>query len=396
VDVRVEATAVRLLFLKHSLTWPRVRGHDVHTYSIMKALELMGHELNLFTVERPDPTALAGLPTISTLSADVAQNGVHVKLSRLQDRFRSYWGVSTQDVSAFAASVEQWRPDAVIASGPEVLPYLAAADGVYRVWYAADDLCWQHLTQVRNLTADARFNLKAAAVNALYERSFAGTIDCAWAVSAIDARALRWIGGFRRVDVVPNGVDTDHFQPRQEVESPDSAIFWGNLAFEPNVRAILWFSSQVWPIVRQRRPGAVLTVAGFSPSPLLLNLSGRDGINVVGAVDDLGAIVAKHAVAVMPFQSGSGLKNKMLEAAALARPTVCSRAAINGLCGAVQEAFILAERPQEWAAQLETLWDDADARAALGRRARIWVETNHTWDRAAQRALDSLAAGSER
>jgi glycosyltransferase involved in cell wall biosynthesis len=247
---------VRLLFLKHSLNWPRVRGHDVHTYSMMRALGLMGHELNLFTVERPHPTALSGLATMSTLSSEVAENGAHVTLTRLQDRFRSYWGVSTQDVSAFAATVEQWRPDAVVASGPEVLPYLPVAGEVRRVWYAADDLCWQHLTQVRNLTADAWVNLQAAAVNALYERSFARSIDCAWAVSAVDARAMRWIGGFRRVDVVPNGVDTDHFRPRRDVEYPDSAVFWGNLAFEPNVRAIQWFSSQVWPIVRKRRPAA--------------------------------------------------------------------------------------------------------------------------------------------
>jgi hypothetical protein len=38
---------MRLLFVKHSLAWPRSSGHDVHTFHMMKACGEMGHDVFL-------------------------------------------------------------------------------------------------------------------------------------------------------------------------------------------------------------------------------------------------------------------------------------------------------------------------------------------------------------
>ena len=381
----------RLLFLKHSLQWPRVRGHDVHTYALMKALGDMGHELNLFTVERPADAALAGLRTRSTVSSEVAERGEPVPLPWLQERFRSYWGVEGEDLTAFGALARQWQPDVIVATGPEALPYLAVSPrSSCRVWYAADDLSWQHLVQVRSLGRDAWANLRMAVINAAYERTFSRSFDRAWVVSDVDARAMHLIGGARRVDVIPNGVDTDYFRPRQQPGRPNSAIFWGNMSFEPNVRAVEWFCSTVWPIIRQRRPTARLSIAGSSPSQAVRHLSGKHGVEVLGQLEDIRDAIAEHAIAVMPFVSGAGLKNKMLEAAAMGRATICSPVALNGLRGAVEEAFVVVREPHEWVRRIEALWDDESARTTLGTRAREWVECHHTWRRAAGQAIAAL------
>jgi glycosyltransferase involved in cell wall biosynthesis len=383
---------VRLLFIKHSLNWPRTRGHDVLAYFLMKALAVKGHELNLLTVERPQPAALSGLPVVSTVASAVeARAGTdEPHLGRLRDRFCSYWGVDREELRAAITVVHQWNPDAVIAVGPEVLPYLAAIPRRRRIWYAADDLCLQHLTQVRGWDATSRTNLRTAVVTGLYERAFASAIDRVWVVSAIDARAVRLFGGARHVDIIPNGVDTEYFRPVAQVERPDSAMFWGNLEFAPNVEAINWFCSAVWPHLRRRRPGATLTLAGYAPSADIRSLSGQHGIRVVGEIADLRGEVARHQVALMPFRSGSGSKTKMLEAAAMGRSTVCSRLALNGLRGEADQAFLVADRPAQWVSQLEALWDNDGQRAALGAGARRWVEANHTWGRSADLALESL------
>jgi glycosyltransferase involved in cell wall biosynthesis len=112
---------------------------------------------------------------------------------------------------------------------------------------------------------------------------------------------------------------------------------------------------------------------------------------VVGALPDLRPAIAAHAVAVMPFLSGSGLKNKMLEAAAMSRATVCSRAALNGLRGDTTSAFVVCRSAGEWVDAIADLWAAPERRARLGVSARAWVEANHTWRRAAQEALASLS-----
>ncbi len=64
---------MRLLFVKPSLSWPRSSGHDVHCFHMMRALIGPGHEVSLATVKRAareavDGLALAHLPGPGRLS----------------------------------------------------------------------------------------------------------------------------------------------------------------------------------------------------------------------------------------------------------------------------------------------------------------------------------------
>jgi glycosyltransferase involved in cell wall biosynthesis len=52
--------------------------------------------------------------------------------------------------------------------------------------------------------------------------------------------------------------------------------------------------------------------------------------------------------------------------------------------------IVLADEPDAFARAIIELWADTDRAAALGRDARYWVETHHTWSAAAQRAIDGL------
>jgi glycosyltransferase involved in cell wall biosynthesis len=90
-------------------------------------------------------------------------------------------------------------------------------------------------------------------------------VDRMWVVTEQDRWAARWIAGARNVDVIPNGVDVEHFAPRSVAEQPDTAVFWGRLDFGPNVQALEWLVRQVWPRVRDLRPGAALRIIGFKP-----------------------------------------------------------------------------------------------------------------------------------
>src|SRR5690606_11188209 len=114
--------------------------------------------------------------------------------------------------------------------------------GAVRVWYAADEWVWHHLTQLRPGAPRTWGELRQAALKGAYERAHAGVVDRAWVVSETEARAMRWLAGMRTVDVLPNGVDASYYAPvAREREIPHSAIFWGRLDFGPNVQALEWF-----------------------------------------------------------------------------------------------------------------------------------------------------------
>jgi polysaccharide biosynthesis protein PslH len=391
---------MRLLFVKEALAWPRSSGHDVHCFHMMGALARLGHAVALATVRHPDPEAVRGLPLDEYACLEEAAGDDDAPgapgLSRLQERFRSYWGVNPARVRAVGRIARSWRADAVVVVGLNVLPYLGNVDGALRVWYAADEWAWHHLSQVRLFRPSTWGNVRQAAVKGLYERAYGPLLDRVWVVSEADRRAMRWVAGPRAVDVLPNGVDADYYAPRPAAVEPDTCAFWGRLDFGPNIQALEWFCERVWPAVRRARPGARFTVYGFQPSEAVRRLAGRDGVELVPDLPDLRDVVARSAVVVLPFVSGGGIKNKLLEAAALGKAIVCTPRACGGLRGADAAPLRRARTPAEWVRELTALWDDEGRRRELGAAARRWVVEHHTWQAAARAAAEGLEAAGQR
>jgi polysaccharide biosynthesis protein PslH len=384
---------VKLLFVKHTLGWPRASGHDVHTFEMIKACAELGHEVGLATVAETTPEAVGGV-SLALQTRLTAMNGSatnDLPYSRLQERFRSYWGVDRPLVASLRAERVSFRPDAVVVVGLEALPFLAAVEDAVRVWYAADEWVLHHLTLIQALAPSTWSHMKTAAVKGLYERAYSPLVDRAWVVSTEERRAMRWLAGVRNVDVVPNGVDGSHYRPGSADERPFSAVFWGRLDFAPNVQALQWFCRQVWPLVRRQVPQACLTIIGFRPVAAVQALAAEPGVAVKADLPDLRPEVSRQAVVVLPFVSGGGIKNKLLEAAAMAKPIVCSRRATSGLKRVEESSLILVDTPEDWVTALVELWSDAERRDQAGRAARNWVLARHTWTASATEALRGIS-----
>jgi polysaccharide biosynthesis protein PslH len=382
---------MRFLFVKPRLAWPRSSGHDVHCYQLMKALAERGHQLALATVAPSQAEAVAGLPLeiCHTLSGH-DQDQSPSPLTGLPERFRSYWGIPPGRIAAVSRLGDEFRADAVVAVGLDVLPYLGGIQRAKRIWYAGDEWVWHHLSQFRVGDHATWGNLREALVKGLYERAFAPILDRVWVVSEADGRAMRRVVGSGKVVVVPNGVDSEHFQPSGFAEVDQSCVFWGRLDFGPNIQAIQWFCSRVWPVLRKRVPDATFTIYGFKPTRPVRALAGRDGVSLVPDLPDLRDEIARHAVVVLPFVSGGGIKNKLLEAASLAKAIVGSSTSLNGLKETEPIPVVSAKTSSAWVHAIFDLWRDEPRRHRLGQEARKWVMQNHSWELAAQRAVAGL------
>src|SRR5262249_40236563 len=126
----VRSREMRLLFVKHSLAWPRVSGHDVHTFYMMQACVSLGHDVSLATVVAPCHEAIDGLSLADRFGLETAPTDTSepLALTRLQDRFRSYFGIPVAHLRALRAAVNRSRADAVIVVGLDGLPYFGALE----------------------------------------------------------------------------------------------------------------------------------------------------------------------------------------------------------------------------------------------------------------------------
>jgi len=178
----------------------------------------------------------------------------------------------------------------------------------------------------------------------------------------------------------PTGVDCDFFSPREESLERGAVVFLGNFNHAPNVSGILWFLKEVWHRVRERCPYSRLYVVGGNPPAEIKTWDGIDRVVVTGWVDDVRSFLGRTSVFIAPMVEGVGLRGKILEAWAMAKPVIGTSLALQGLEQAKGRAAIVADDPESFAARLSELLEDERSAATMGNLGRELVVSSFSWD----------------
>jgi len=193
------------------------------------------------------------------------------------------------------------------------------------------------------------------------------------------------------ITIIPNGVDLAYFSPQPVDRAPHEVIFTGKMSYHANHTAVRSFVTYVWPTVRAALPDARFMIVGKDPPRDIWKLDGKAGVTVTGGVPDIRPYLARASVAVAPLVYGVGNPNKVLEAMAMAIPVVGTPPAVAGICAGIGEGIVTVKRDDMANSLLDVLHNPARA-AQLGQTGRRYVETHHTWSRAARQLEDVYRA----
>ena len=208
---------------------------------------------------------------------------------------------------------------------------------------------------------------------------FTGTLT----VSETDKKCLKELG-VENVFSIPTGVDTDYFAPREVQVKKNSLVFTGSMDWLPNEDAIQFFIRDILPRVKQQIPDVTLTVVGRKPSRRLLNeIKSHPHVTVTGRVDDVRSYMSSHALYIIPLRIGGGTRIKAYEAMAMGKAVVSTSIGIEGLPVHDGDHLILGDTPEDFAAAVIKLLEDAEQRGRIEKNARSLVETHFGWARVA-------------
>ena len=236
----------------------------------------------------------------------------------------------------------------------------ASANGLERAW------------RVAQASAVRRFEARAY-------RPFARVV----LVTDEDAREVAALDPSLVTATIPNGVDARRFAP----VAMDRAgiLFTGALDAPANEQAAVRLAERIMPLVRHSMPDAALTLVGRSPGPRVRGLDAT----VIADVPDLRPYLWGAAVYACPMESGTGIKNKLLEAMAAGVPAVASPLACQGMSVRDGVELRMAASDEAFASALVSV---LRAPGALADAARSYVTAHHDWDAVA----DAYSAVYER
>ncbi len=213
-------------------------------------------------------------------------------------------------------------------------------------------------------------------------------------VSEKDKDALRRLGAGIDVPihVLPNGAP-DRFVPAPETIRESDILVVGAFGWSPNWDGLRWFMNRVLPLVRERKAGVRVLVAGSGLSPGRRREMESRAVEVRPDVPDMLPIFQRSRMMVVPVRLGGGTRIKIMEAWAAGLPVVSTSIGIEGHDHRPGEDCLVADDPAALRDAVIRLLEDPLLQGRLraaglkNARGRRWSDLTPKLERAYREAL---------
>lgn len=385
----------RILLLSPRQLFPPTRGDQLRAFQLARALARRAE----VAVLHFGPEAVMPIDSVrqhavrrgalTTIAANLTATD-----PRLPLQTRLY--LDRRMHAAVHAELASFRPDVLHVTLARLAPYARRLPaGVHAHVDFVDALSLNMASRAGNSSfpSSTLFALEARLM-ARYEARVAVAADTTSVVSERDRLASP---GLASAEVIPNGVAVDELSYSEPVEREPVVLFFGNLGYFHNVGPARMAALEVLPRLRAIAPEASLRIAGARPAAAIAELADAQAVEIAANVPDMLAELHRAAVALIPSSSGSGMKNKVLEAFAAGTAVVTNGAGIDGVVGAEPGVHYLeAEDADALAAACALLLGSPDERVRIAAAARALVEQDYSWDQRAETLLELYQTGSRR
>ncbi|PYO44469.1 MAG: hypothetical protein DMD29_00335 [Gemmatimonadetes bacterium] len=402
----------RLLFLAQCFPYPPHSGVASRTFNVLQQLQV-AYDIDLVAFSRANhqPDRVARQAAWQGLQRVVAHVAEPTPIPNERSALRKLWDHACSFISGRAYTYYEFqsRPfadhlRAALRARPPDLVHLDSLD-LHR-WLpelpAVPIACTHHSIESELLRLRAswltpavrrRYVLLQADRLERVERELCPRLALNVMMSEVDARRLRDLAPGAATVVVPNGADTEYFQPNGAESVAGRVVFVGPTYSYPNRDAVEFLLQEVWPRVRAADRSASLRLIGHNAPEDRARYDAETGVTSLGYLPDIRPALAEARCCVVPIRIGGGTRLKILDAWAMGKAVVSTSIGCEGLDAVDGENILIRDTPDAIADALLQVLRDARLRAHLGRNARRLATETYSWSVVGQRirsAYDAL------
>jgi polysaccharide biosynthesis protein PslH len=393
-----------LLFLTQRLPYPPIKGEKIRPLQILKYLT-QWYDVHLGCLI-DDPADAQHVDTIRAMCRDIHVATLDRRIAKLTCLRGLLTGESLSVTFFRDRGLTRWlrgvmdtvRPEVIFVNSGNMAPYvLDLPRRETRICDLADVDSEKWRAYAETTTGPMRliYRREWGRVAEL-ERRIAHEFDVSSFVSDAEASLFARLVPecAPHIRGVSSGVDHRYFDPAL-AHAPffdttlPTYVFTGTMDYPPNVDAVVWFATEILPVIRRTVPAARFYIVGNGPSAEVQRLASIEGVFVTGRVPDVRPYVAHATAGVAPMRIARGIQNKVLEAMSLGRPVVLTSGALEGIEAEPGADVLLADTVDDFAAACSRLALSNDG-AAIGAAARARIVRDYDWSARLRRFDDLL------
>lgn len=210
----------------------------------------------------------------------------------------------------------------------EFLPLLRKHAPQARIVFDTVDLHYLRERREAEVVGDAGLTRNSMRTRAL-ELDMVQRTDVTLVVSEVERALLAEDAPRAKVEVLSNLHQVAG--PGHSFDQRRDLVFVGGFRHPPNVDAVRWFVSDVFPKIRGELPDVRFHCIGSDTPAVIAALATQPGVEVHGHVPDLTPYMDGVRVAVAPLRYGAGVKGKVNLSMAHGQPVVATTCAIEAM-----------------------------------------------------------------
>lgn len=380
---------MRILQISNKAPYPTNDGSSIAIYNIARGCIDNGAELHLLTINTkkhfkdknnvPADFVKKSHYTDVYRDTDVTAAGAFMNLFSNQSFFVSRF-IFKEFEEAILSKLKENDFDIVHLEGLFVAPYInlirkhSKAKITVRT-HNVEHLIWKRLIAgEKNPIKKAYLQLQNKRLRKL-ELSVLNKADAIIPITQYDADELKNLGITAPAFVSPTGIVLDKYVINPLVTNANSLFHLASMDWMPNVEAVSWFIEKVWEPYLKNIPEIYCTLAGrFMPEKFMQLNSER--LKICSAIDNNIDFYNQHEIMLVPLQSGSGMRIKIIEGMAMGKVIVSTSIGAEGIPVSHNENIIIADSPEDFASAIKDLLLHPDKKKKISLNARKFIEEN--------------------